>query len=131
MSCCPLRNSSVRSIGERIRDKIAASKRKGMWMGGVQPFGYRAQDRKLVIIDSEAELVSSIFRLYTGGKDAPDTSTRRAGRFRRHKRSNYLRCCRAANRSATVAFATVPAAASIAAAMFGSSSAAFAPLNAL
>jgi len=43
-------------IGERIRDKIAASKRKGMWMGGVPPFGYRAQDRKLVIIDSEAEL---------------------------------------------------------------------------
>jgi len=34
-------------IGERIRDKIAASKRKGMWMGGVPPFGYRAQDRKL------------------------------------------------------------------------------------
>ena len=31
-------------IGERIRDKIAASKRKGMWMGGVPPFGYRAQD---------------------------------------------------------------------------------------
>ena len=52
-------------IGERIRDKIAASKRKGMWMGGVPPFGYRAQDRKLVIIDSEAELVSSIFRRYT------------------------------------------------------------------
>src|SRR5437763_1108391 len=35
-------------IGERIRDKIAASKRKGMWMGGVPPLGYRAQDRKLV-----------------------------------------------------------------------------------
>ena len=67
----------------------------------------------------------------TGGKDAPDTSTRRAGRFRRSKRLNYLRRCRAASRSATVAFATVPAAAAIAAAMFGSSSAAFAPLNAL
>jgi len=52
-------------IGERIRDKIAASKRKGMWMGGVPPFGYRAQDRKLVIIDSEAELVRSIFHRYT------------------------------------------------------------------
>ena len=51
-------------IGERIRDKIAASKRKGMWMGGVPPFRYRAQDRKLVIIDSEAELVRSIFRRY-------------------------------------------------------------------
>jgi len=45
-------------IGERIRDKIAASKKKGMWMGGVPPLGYRAQDRKLVIVDSEAELGS-------------------------------------------------------------------------
>src|SRR5690348_3109317 len=51
-------------IGERIRDKIAASKRKGMWMGGVPPLGYRVQDRKLVITDSEAELVRSIFRRY-------------------------------------------------------------------
>jgi site-specific DNA recombinase len=48
-------------IGERIRDKIAASKRKGMWMGGVPPLGYRVQDRKLVIIDNEAEIVRSIF----------------------------------------------------------------------
>ena len=51
-------------IGERIRDKIAASKRKGMWMGGVPPLGYRVQDRKLVIIDSEAEIVRSLFRRY-------------------------------------------------------------------
>src|SRR6516225_9718539 len=51
-------------IGERIRDKIAASKRKGMWMGGVPPLGYRVQHRKLVIIDSEAEIVRSIFRRY-------------------------------------------------------------------
>jgi site-specific DNA recombinase len=51
-------------IGERIRDKIAASKQKGMWMGGVPPLGYRVQDRKLVIVDSEAEIVRSIFRRY-------------------------------------------------------------------
>jgi site-specific DNA recombinase len=51
-------------IGERIRDKIAASKQKGMWMGGVPPLGYRVQDRKLVRIDSEAEIVRSIFRRY-------------------------------------------------------------------
>jgi DNA invertase Pin-like site-specific DNA recombinase len=51
-------------IGERIRDKIAASKMKGMWMGGVPPLGYRVQDRKLVIIDSEAEIVRAIFRRY-------------------------------------------------------------------
>jgi site-specific DNA recombinase len=51
-------------IGERIRDKIAASKKKGMWMGGVPPLGYRAQDRKLIIVDSETEIVRSIFRRY-------------------------------------------------------------------
>jgi hypothetical protein len=51
-------------IGERIRDKIAASKQKGMWMGGVPPFGYRAQDRKLIIVNSEAEIVRLIFRRY-------------------------------------------------------------------
>jgi DNA invertase Pin-like site-specific DNA recombinase len=51
-------------IGERIRDKIAASKRKGMWMGGVPPLGYRVADRKLLVIDSEAEIVRSIFHRY-------------------------------------------------------------------
>src|ERR1700739_1180358 len=51
-------------IGERIRDKIAASKKKGMWMGGVPPLGYRAEDRKLVIIDSEADTVHLILRRY-------------------------------------------------------------------
>src|SRR6516164_3503719 len=51
-------------IGERIRDKIAASKKKGMRMGGVPPLGYRVQDRKLVIVDSYAEIVRSIFRRY-------------------------------------------------------------------
>ena len=48
-------------IGERIRDKIAASKKKGMWMGGVPPLGYRAQDRKLVIIGSTADRVDERF----------------------------------------------------------------------
>jgi hypothetical protein len=51
-------------IGERIRDKIAASKKKGMWMGGVPPLGYRAENHKLVVIDSEAEIMRSIFRRY-------------------------------------------------------------------
>jgi site-specific DNA recombinase len=51
-------------IGERIRDKIAASKRKGMWMGGVPALGYRVEDHKLVVVDSEAETVRSIFRRY-------------------------------------------------------------------
>src|SRR5215472_2791576 len=51
-------------IGERIRDKIAASKKKGMWMGGVPPLGYRAQDGKLLVIESEAEIVRASFRRY-------------------------------------------------------------------
>src|ERR1700704_6123996 len=50
--------------GERIRDKIAASKKKGMWMGGMPPLGYRASDHKLIVIDSEAETVRHIFRRY-------------------------------------------------------------------
>jgi site-specific DNA recombinase len=50
--------------GERIRDKIAASKKKGMWMGGVPPLGYEARDRGLVVVDSEAETVRYIFRRY-------------------------------------------------------------------
>ena len=50
-------------IGERIRDKIAASKQKGMWMGGV-PLEYRVEDRRLSVIDSEAEIVRAIFRRY-------------------------------------------------------------------
>jgi site-specific DNA recombinase len=50
--------------GERIRDKIAASKRRGMWMGGNVPVGYDARDRKLVINPEEAKTVSRIFSLY-------------------------------------------------------------------
>ncbi len=50
--------------GERIRDKIAASKKKGMWMGGFPPLGYDVQDRKLVINETEAETVRHIFRRY-------------------------------------------------------------------
>jgi len=50
--------------GERIRDKIAASKRKGMWMGGVVPLGYEVIDRKLIINETEAETVRTLFRLY-------------------------------------------------------------------
>ena len=49
---------------ERIRDKIAASKRRGMWMGGPLPLGYDVRDRKLVINAAEAETVRHIFRSY-------------------------------------------------------------------
>ncbi len=50
--------------GERIRDKIAASKKKGMWMGGFVPLGYRANDRTLAIDEAEAATVRTIFALY-------------------------------------------------------------------
>lgn len=50
--------------GERIRDKIAASKRKGMWMGGGVPHGYRVHERKLLIEPTEAEDVRYIFNRY-------------------------------------------------------------------
>ena len=50
--------------GERIRDKIAASTAKGMWMGGTPPLGYDVQDRKLVINETEAALVRDIFVRY-------------------------------------------------------------------
>lgn len=50
--------------GERIRDKFAASKKKGMWMGGHPPLGYDAKDRKLVPIPREAEQVRTIYTLY-------------------------------------------------------------------
>ena len=50
--------------GERIRDKIAASKRKGLWMGGIPPMGYRPHERTLVIDEEEALRVREIFALY-------------------------------------------------------------------
>ena len=50
--------------GERIRDKIAASKKKGMWMGGYPPLGYDVKERKLVVNEAEAETVRYIFRRY-------------------------------------------------------------------
>lgn len=49
---------------ERIRDKIAASKRKGMWMGGLPPLGYDVRDKKLVVNSDEAVTVRQIFGLY-------------------------------------------------------------------
>ena len=50
--------------GERIRDKIAASKKKGLWMGGLTPLGYDARDRTLSINEAEAATVRQIFDLY-------------------------------------------------------------------
>src|SRR5665648_1054101 len=50
--------------GERIRDKVAASKKKGMWMGGMPPLGYDVKNRKLIVNDDEARIVVEIYRRY-------------------------------------------------------------------
>jgi DNA invertase Pin-like site-specific DNA recombinase len=52
-------------IGERIRDKFAASRKKGMWMGGCPPFGYDVVNRKLIINPHEAKIVREIFESFT------------------------------------------------------------------
>src|SRR4051812_25090983 len=59
-------------IGERVRDKIAASKRKGMWMGGMPPLGYDVKDRKLVVNKNEARTVVDIYRRYLVLKSVRD-----------------------------------------------------------
>jgi len=51
-------------IGERVRDKIAASKAKGLWVGGSTPLGYASINKKLVVVPKEAETVRLIFRRY-------------------------------------------------------------------
>ena len=51
-------------IGERIRDKIAASRKRGMWMGGCVPLGYDVKDKKLAVNEAEAEIVRMIFRRF-------------------------------------------------------------------
>lgn len=57
-------------IGERIRDKFAASRRKGMWMGGWAPLGYEVKDRKLVINERDAQRVQAIFKRFVQLKSA-------------------------------------------------------------
>lgn len=57
-------------IAERTRDKIAAARRRGKWTGGPVPLGYRVEDKKLVVVDSEAQLVRDIFSLYLERRSA-------------------------------------------------------------
>src|SRR5204863_1424340 len=51
-------------IGERIRDKISASRKRGIWMGGFVPLGYDVKDRKLLVNDTEATTVRTIFQRF-------------------------------------------------------------------
>ncbi len=79
--------------GERIRDKIAASKAKGMWMGGAVPLGYQVQERKLVIDEEEVATVRHIFRRYAAlgsGGDLLDDLRLHGIRTKRHMRKDGL-----------------------------------------
>src|SRR3954454_15439050 len=66
MCCCPSRNSSGRSppSASGTRSPIAASKRKGLWVGGMAPLGYDTKDRKITVNETEGDRVRDIFRSY-------------------------------------------------------------------
>jgi site-specific DNA recombinase len=70
-------------IGERIRDKVAASKRKGIWMGGPVPLGYDVHQRKLVVNPDEASSVRRIFECYLelGSVPTPEAGVGSAGNY--------------------------------------------------
>jgi len=59
---------------ERIRDKISASKRKGLWVGGMVPLGYDTKGRKITVNEAEAERVRTVFRSYLKIWTAPFTA---------------------------------------------------------
>src|ERR1043166_8727811 len=86
--------------GERIRDKIAASKAKGMWMGGAVPLGYHCKDRKLIARPEEAEMVRDIYRRYLvvgnvrGLRDQLHEAGMRSRRGNRLRRSTVYRLLR-------------------------------------
>ena len=81
-------------IGERVRDKIAASKRKGIWVGGPVPLGYAAVDKKIVVVPAEAAAVRTIFARYLelgSLRVLADDLTRRGFRSKSRKLSNGRR----------------------------------------
>jgi site-specific DNA recombinase len=73
-------------IGERVRDKIAASKKKGMWVGGMPPLGYDIKDRKLLVNKSEARTVGHIYRRYLALRSVRDLHDELAAEGVRSKR---------------------------------------------
>src|SRR2546423_1321123 len=76
-------------IGERVRDKIAASKRKGLWVGGPVPLGYAAVDKKILVVPAEAAAVRTVFARYLelGSLRAPGERLYRHGIRRQHRAS--------------------------------------------
>jgi site-specific DNA recombinase len=80
---------------ERIRDKVAASKARGMWMGGPVPLGYRVEQRKLLVEEADAETVRHIFRRYVelGSGQALLDELREQGYHTRRHSSSMSRSC--------------------------------------
>ncbi len=74
---------------ERIRDKLAASKKKGLWMGGLAPLGYDAKERALHVNAQEAALVREIFSLYRAHRSVARVETILAERGVRTKRHSF------------------------------------------
>ena len=77
-------------IGERIRDKVAASRKRGMWMGGWAPMGYDVKDRKLVINQAEATTVREIFERFVELGSATVLATELADKGVRNKRGRLI-----------------------------------------
>jgi DNA invertase Pin-like site-specific DNA recombinase len=77
-------------IGERIRDKFAASRKKGIWMGGWPPLGYEVEDRRLVVVEREAALVRRIFDRFakTGSALAVARELNAAGEVTKRRSAN-------------------------------------------
>jgi DNA invertase Pin-like site-specific DNA recombinase len=76
--------------GERIRDKVAASRKKGMWMGGWAPLGYEVRDRKLVIVPEDAERVRAIFKRFVQLGSATAVAKELIARGERNKYGQLL-----------------------------------------
>ena len=77
-------------IGERIRDKVAASKARGMWMGGKVPLGYDVRDRKLVVNEAEAARVRRVFELFAETGSGMETVRRLRGEGATTKRGRPI-----------------------------------------
>src|SRR4051794_23381916 len=62
--------------GERIRDKLAASKRRGIWVGGIVPLGYEVRERKLAVREDEAQIIRLIFEALSGPRFSASPAAR-------------------------------------------------------
>jgi len=77
-------------IGERIRDKVAASRKRGKWMGGWTPLGYEVRDRKLIIHEADAQRVQHIFRRFVQLKSATRPARELVAAGERNRYGHFL-----------------------------------------